>query len=67
MSDQLIARDEIEKAVRGHNADYVEVRFDDTATNRLVYRGQELEEIGRTQSFGGCARALVNGGWGLLV
>ena len=66
MSDQLISRDEIEKAVRGHNADYVEIRIDDTAATRLVYRGQELEEIGRTQSFGGCARALVNGGWGFV-
>ncbi len=66
MTDQLISRDEIEKAVRGHNADYVEVRIDDTAATRLVYRGQELEEIGRTQSFGGCARALVNGGWGFV-
>ena len=66
MSDQLISRDEIEKAVRGHNADYVEIRFDDTATNRIVYRGQELEEIGRTRGFGGCARALVNGGWGFV-
>jgi len=66
VSDQLISRDEIEKAVRGHNADYAEIRFDDTATNRIVYRGQELEEIGRTRSFGGCARALVNGGWGFV-
>lgn len=66
MSDQLIPRDEIERAVRGHKADYVEIRFDDAATTRLVYRGQELEEIGRTQSFGGCARALVNGGWGFV-
>ena len=66
MSDQLASRDDIEKAVRGHNADYVEIRIDDTATTRLVYRGQELEEIGRTQSFGGCARALVNGGWGFV-
>ena len=66
MSDQLISRDEIEKAVRGHNADYVEIRIDDTTTTRLVYRGQELEEIGRTQNFGGCVRALVNGGWGFV-
>ncbi|MCH8963176.1 MAG: hypothetical protein IH820_18140, partial [Bacteroidetes bacterium] len=57
---------EIEKAVRGHNADYVEIRIDDTATTRLVYRGQELEEIGLTQRFGGCARALVKGGWGYV-
>ncbi|MEO8458202.1 MAG: TldD/PmbA family protein [Chloroflexota bacterium] len=63
-ADALVSREQIEAAVKGHNADYVEVRIDDTATNRLVYRGKTLEEIGRTRSFGGCVRALVNGGWG---
>jgi TldD protein len=58
--------DEIERAVRSHDADYVEVRLDDTTTNRLVYRGRELEEIGRTRSFGGNVRALVRGGWGFV-
>ena len=66
MTEDLASREEIEKAVKGHNADYVELRLDDTASNRLVYRGRELEEIGRTRSFGGCARALVNGGWGFV-
>jgi TldD protein len=59
-------RDEIEEALRGHQADYVELRLDDTATNRIVYRGRELEEIGRTRSFGGNARAIVRGGWGFV-
>ena len=66
MTDELVHREDLEAAVRGHNADYVEVRIDDTAANRIVYRGQELEEIGRTRNFGGCARALVNGGWGFV-
>jgi TldD protein len=60
------ARDEIEAALRGHDADYVELRLDDTSTNRIVYRGRELEEIGRTRGFGGNARALVRGGWGFV-
>jgi len=59
-------RSEIEAAIRGQQADYVEVRLDDTATNRIVYRGRELEEIGRTRSFGGNVRALVRGGWGFV-
>jgi TldD protein len=59
-------RSEIERALRGHDADYLEVRLDDTATNRIVYRGRELEEIGRSRSFGGNARALVRGGWGFV-
>jgi len=59
-------RDEIERALRSHDADYVEVRLDDTATNRIVYRGRELEEIGRIRSFGGNVRALLRGGWGFV-
>jgi TldD protein len=61
-----VQRSDIEEALKGHNADYVEVRLDDTDTNRIVYRGRELEEIGRSRSFGGNARALVNGGWGFV-
>src|SRR2546428_5803689 len=63
---ELLPREEIEGALKGHDADYIEVRIDDTSTNRIVYRGRELEEIGRTRSFGGNARALVNGGWGVV-
>ncbi len=65
MSD-IVGRDEVEGALRGHNADYVEVRFDDTLMNRITYRGHDLEEIGRTRSFGGNVRALVKGGWGFV-
>jgi TldD protein len=65
-SAPLVSRDEIEASVKGHNADYIEVRIDDTSSNRLIYRGKELEEIGRTRNFGGCVRALVNGGWGFV-
>jgi TldD protein len=63
---ELVSRNDIESALRGHNADYVEIRLDDTATNRIVYRGRELEEIGRSRSFGGNVRALVKGGWGFV-
>jgi len=59
-------RDEILGVLRGHEVDYLEVRLDDTTTNRIVYRGRELEEIGRTRSFGGNARALVRGGWAFV-
>lgn len=63
---ELVQRDEIEAALRGHDADYVEIRLDDTVSNRIMYRGKELEEIGRTHGFGGNARALLNGGWGFV-
>ncbi|MBI1885609.1 MAG: TldD/PmbA family protein [Chloroflexi bacterium] len=62
----LLPREQLEEALRGHDADYVEARLDDTVTNRVVYRGRDLEEIGRTRSFGGNVRALVGGGWGFV-
>ncbi len=59
-------RAEIESALKGHKADYIEIRLDDTAANRIVYRGRDLEEIGRNRSFGGNVRALYRGGWGFV-
>ena len=59
-------RDELANASRGHNADYVEIRLEESQVTRIVYRGQRLEEIGRTTSLGGNARALVKGGWGFV-
>ena len=45
MSD-IVSREEIGGALKGHGADYVEIRVDDTTTSRITYRGRELEEIG---------------------
>ncbi len=59
-------REAIEDALRGHGADYAEIRLDDTETNRMVYRGRQLEEIGRSRSSGGNVRAQVRGGWGFV-
>jgi len=59
-------RDELANASRGHNADYVEIRLEESQVTRIVYRGQRLEEIGRTTSLGGNVRALVKGGWGFV-
>jgi TldD protein len=61
-----VTRDEIEAALKGHNADYIDVRVDNTVVNRIVFRGTELEEMGRSRSFGGNVRALVKGGWGFV-
>lgn len=59
-------RDELANASKGHNADYVEIRLEESQVTRIVYRGQRLEEIGRTTSLGGNVRALVKGGWGFV-
>ena len=59
-------RDEIANALRGHNADYVEIRLEESQATRIIYRSDRLEEIGRTSSLGGNVRALVKGGWGFV-
>ena len=58
--------DQISQALKGHGADYVEVRIEEGESTRLLYRGRELEDVGMTTSLGGNVRALVNGGWGFV-
>jgi len=57
-------QDRLFSDIHGLRADYIEVRLDESQSSRLVYRGERLEEVGKTASTGGCVRALVNGGWG---
>ncbi len=59
-------RDEITNILKGHDADYIEIRLDEGQATRIVYRGERLEEIGRTSGVGGNVRALVRGGWGFV-
>ena len=63
---QPIVREEIEAALRGHNADYIEVRLEENEATRIAYRGRDLEDIGRTTNLGGNARALYRGAWGFV-
>ncbi len=56
----------ITDALKGHGADYVEVRLEESYVSRILYRGQRVEEIGKTSSIGGNVRALVKGGWGFV-
>ncbi len=57
-------RQQIEQALKGQDADYIEVRIEERESSRIQYRGRELEDVGRSTSRGGNVRALVNGGWG---
>ena len=59
-------RDELTAALRGHSADYIEIRLEEADATRISYRGRELEDIGRSRSAGGNVRALVRGGWGFV-
>jgi TldD protein len=57
-------QDKIADSLKGRDADYIEIRLEESKATRIVYRGNRLEEIGRTSSLGGNVRALVKGGWG---
>lgn len=58
--------DQISDALKGHEADYIEVRLEESEASRIQYRGRELEDISKSKSLGGNARALVKGGWGFV-
>ncbi|MBC8276521.1 MAG: TldD/PmbA family protein, partial [Chloroflexi bacterium] len=59
-------QDKIANSLKGHNADYIEIRLEESKATRIIYRGNRLEEIGRISSMGGNVRALVKGGWGFV-
>ena len=57
-------RERIEAALSGVDAQYVEVRVEESSSSTIRYRGRDLEEIGRGSGLGGNVRALAGGGWG---
>ncbi len=59
-------RDVIVDALKGHDADYIEIHVEEGQATSIVYRGQRLEEIGRARNSGGNVRALVRGSWGFV-
>ncbi len=59
-------RNQITEALKNQNADYIEIRMDESSSSRIQYRGRDLEDIGRSTGSGGNVRALVNGGWGFI-
>ena len=59
-------RDLVRSALRGVDADYVEVRIEEATGDTIRYRGREVEGIGRHSTLGGCVRALAGGGWGFV-
>jgi len=59
-------RDLIADALKGHNADYVEIHFEESRATSIAYRGERLEEISRARNSGGNVRALVKGSWGFV-
>jgi len=57
---------QLAEAIKGQDADYLEVRLAEGETSSITYRGKQLESIGRSTATGGNVRALVKGGWGFV-
>jgi TldD protein len=59
-------RNQFVDAMKGYDADYIEVHFEESQATNIVYRGKSLEEISGTHNSGGNIRALVQGSWGFV-
>ena len=58
-------QDLIRKALAGiSGVDYAEARVHQGEGAHVAYVGRELEDIGESNSLGGCVRVLVKGAWG---
>ncbi|MDN3514958.1 MAG: TldD/PmbA family protein [Candidatus Brocadia sp.] len=57
----------IKNALKAAKADYMEIRVQEGVNTGITYVGKELENIGENNSFGGCVRALIKGGWGFVA
>ncbi len=60
------AAQELAELIRRGGADYIEARLEESQNSHIVYRGRELESIGRSEAVGGNVRAMVRGGWGFV-
>ncbi|MFW6150671.1 MAG: TldD/PmbA family protein [Chloroflexota bacterium] len=60
-------KDQVPDLLRGHDADYVEAHLEERESTHITYRNGCLEEVNRSYSSGGNARALVRGGWGFVT
>ncbi|MCD6358778.1 MAG: TldD/PmbA family protein [Dehalococcoidia bacterium] len=59
-------RDRISEALKGHAADYIEVRLQEGESTHIGFRGREMDSIGSSANNGGCVRAQAKGGWGFV-
>ncbi|MBI2850039.1 MAG: TldD/PmbA family protein [Chloroflexi bacterium] len=58
---------ELAKKLPKYDAEYIEVRLEESQTGNISYRGKKLEAVTRSASVGGNVRALVKGGgWGFV-
>lgn len=59
-------RELLRAALRLAEADYCEVRFEESNYLNITYRGREVEQILKEIKYGGYVRALYKGAWGFV-
>jgi len=60
-------KNRLKSLLKKPDADYVEIRIEDSLTTRITFTGPSLEDCSQNISFGGNVRALVKGGWGFTT
>ncbi len=53
----------LKQIIDGLAVDYAEIRVEESEMVRVVYRGPELDDIGKTYESGGCIRMFYQGNW----
>lgn len=56
----------LKQAIAEARADFVEIRFEDTAKAGISFSGRDLKKAQSTRDYGGYVRALINGSWGFV-
>ncbi len=60
------AGQQLANSLKRYSADYIEAHLEESQASHIIYRGKELESIGKTMAIGGNVRALVKGNWGFV-
>lgn len=59
-------KDLMRKALKRSNAEYCEIRIEETEQVSVGFRGKDLDYVSESVDAGGNVRALANGGWGFV-
>ena len=57
----------LQEILKGLSVDYADVRVEETERSHVVYRGEDLDSIGRNFERGGCIRAFHRGNWAVAT
>lgn len=60
-------KEQLTELAKKAEADYCEIRVEDSRQTNIAFRGPELENVQESHMFGGNVRACVNGCWGFVT